>query len=1079
MSARQETGRPLSPSMPIMSQRAGSWLALLVCAQFALWGQGTREYAVVLADPPLAREMTSRGDLHSPAVAESGARLQRSQDNFRRLIRARNIRVHGAAHTLVNAVFIRATEAEAEALRGLPGVSRVEYLPPLKRELDRAVDLVRAPGAWNAIGGEANAGAGMKIGIIDTGIDQNHPAFRDDSLPVPAGFPKGRPEDLAYTNRKVIVARSYVAQLPFADIMAEDSRPDDNSPRDRSGHGTAIAMIAAGVRNTGPAGTIVGVAPKAYLGNYKVFGSPGVNDSTETPVLIQALEDALHDGMDVVTMSVGSPAGFGPLARDCGTSANDACDLRADAVENAARLGLTIVLPAGNDGDVSLKFPTLNSIHTPGTAPSAITVGASTNSHIFFSTVRGGDQRINALFGEGPKPSPALTAPLRDVSRLQDDGRACSPLGNGTLDGAIALIQRGNCDFPAKVNNAQRSGAVGVILYQLDGLNGIFNPGALAGTGIPAVMIGNADGVSLKSLPPDAPVTLDPALAPVDHQFDTVSDFSSRGPSIGDQTIKPELVAVATDIYTATQLFDPNGDLYDPSGYTAAQGTSFAVPMVAGAVALVKQRNPGFGVGQLKSAVVNTAANEIGDGPERARVTAVGAGKLNASAAVQVGATVEPSTLSFGVIGPGSLPVGLALRVTNTGEAAATFSLAVAARDTDSNTQLMVTPSSLQLTPGQSSTVTVRLAGSQPAPGSYGGDVTIQGGNTTLRVPYLYLVGDGVAYDMIPILGQGFLGVAGERGFTIGFKLIDRFGVPIQGRVPQFRVVAGGGIVRQVDSATDKLGIAAAVVDLGPQLGEQQFTAQAGGLSLDFFGRARPQPAINTNGVVNAASLQVGAGLAPGSIVQINGQGLSEASRSATTTLLPVSLAGVSVSFDAPSAKLSLPGRLFSVGDRQVSVQIPWELQGLNSVQMKVSIGEGPNDASAVYTVPLADYSPAIFELDGLANARDRNSQPISGANPAIRGQEIRIYANGLGPVDNRPASGEPGPAEPVARMRVLPTVIIGGIKAEVTFGGLAVGSVGLYQVNAVVPANAEAGILPIVITANGIDSKTASLIVN
>jgi len=72
-------------------------------------------------------------------------------------------------------------------------------------------------------------------------------------------------------------------------------------------------------------------------------------------------------------------------------------------------------------------------------------------------------------------------------------------------------------------------------------------------------------------------------------------------------------VAVATDIYTAAQSFDPNGDLYDPSGYTAAQGTSFAVPMVAGAVALVKQRNPGFGVAQLKSAVVNTAANEIND----------------------------------------------------------------------------------------------------------------------------------------------------------------------------------------------------------------------------------------------------------------------------------------------------------------------------------------------------------------------------------------------------------------------------------------------------------------------------------
>jgi subtilisin family serine protease len=155
-------------------------------------------------------------------------------------------------------------------------------------------------------------------------------------------------------------------------------------------------------------------------------------------------------------------------------------------------------------------------------------------------------------------------------------------------------------------------------------------------------MIGNSDGVSLKSGlsgQPDAPATLDPALTPVDATFDTVSSFSSRGPSIGDLSkaeapIKPELVAVATDLYTAAQSFDPNGDLYDSSGYTAVQGTSFAVPMVAGTVAMVKQRHPGFGVAQLKSAV-NTAANEIND-DLCGESTAVGAGKLNAEAATQV-----------------------------------------------------------------------------------------------------------------------------------------------------------------------------------------------------------------------------------------------------------------------------------------------------------------------------------------------------------------------------------------------------------------------------------------------------------
>src|SRR6185436_19626051 len=147
---------------------------------------------------------------------------------------------------------------------------------------------------------------------------------------------------------------------------------------------------------------------------------------------------------------------------------------------------------------------------------------------------------------------------------------------------------------------------------------------------------------------------------------DLVADFSSHGPSIGDVSkgeapIKPELVAVGQDVYTATQSSDPRGDLYDPTGYTAVQGTSFAVPMVAGAVALVKQRNPGFTAAQLKSAVVNSAADEVYDNQERARAVAVGAGKLNAAAAVQVSATVEPATLSFGVIKSAALPASLTL----------------------------------------------------------------------------------------------------------------------------------------------------------------------------------------------------------------------------------------------------------------------------------------------------------------------------------------------------------------------------------------------------------------------------------
>src|SRR6266498_2547360 len=119
-----------------MSFRALRWLAVALSAQLALiWAQNKSEYAVVLKDPPLARQAANRKALGSATALDGAAKIRRSQTAIRGLIEERRIRVHGAAHTLVNAIFIQASADEAETLRNLPGVSRVEYLPPLQREL--------------------------------------------------------------------------------------------------------------------------------------------------------------------------------------------------------------------------------------------------------------------------------------------------------------------------------------------------------------------------------------------------------------------------------------------------------------------------------------------------------------------------------------------------------------------------------------------------------------------------------------------------------------------------------------------------------------------------------------------------------------------------------------------------------------------------------------------------------------------------------------------------------------------------------------------------------------------------------
>ena len=210
--------------------------------------------------------------------------IQNTQRRLWTELERRRIGVAGSADTVLNAVFVTASPARVSELERLPGVKAVVEMRYARKFINQATQLVNAPAAWTATGGVGNAGAGIRIAIIDTGIDQTHPAFQDSSLAMPAGFPVCSGFDgecSAFTNNKVIVARSYVRVMAAGSDPANpaaDSRPDDYTPRDQDGHGTAVASIAAAVPN-GTSIRFHGMAPKAYLGNYKVFGSPQINDT--------------------------------------------------------------------------------------------------------------------------------------------------------------------------------------------------------------------------------------------------------------------------------------------------------------------------------------------------------------------------------------------------------------------------------------------------------------------------------------------------------------------------------------------------------------------------------------------------------------------------------------------------------------------------------------------------------------------------------------------------------------------------------------------------------------------------------
>ncbi len=1103
-----------------MLQRIGKYLSVFGLLLFgtvavpALRAQSPKQhYILILDDAPVAEQYPSAEQARSTEAGTYRQQIEAKHQSVKDELASRHFQVTGSASTLLNAIFVVAPKERLAELNAVPGVKGVVTGRRYHLNLNRATGLVNAPAAWNTLGSIQTAGKGMKIAMIDTGIDQTHPAFQDSSLVVPAGFPickaaypNGSEVNIAncsaYTNNKVIVARSYTpldAAGSDPANPAPDSTPDDYTPRDRVGHGTGTASAAAGVSNTGPQGlTFNGVAPKAFLGNYKVFGSPEVNDGAADDAIIMAIEDALADGMDVASLSLGGPALSGPLdtGAACGLPSGTPCDPLAMTVENAVHAGMVVVIAAGNDGDgaSSIVAPTLNSIESPGDAPSAITVGSTTNSHyisnavqVLGSGVPSSLQSIAGNLGDGPLPS-GQTGPLVDVTQIGDtSGLGCNAFAAGSLRGSFALIERGTCNFAVKVGNAQSAGAVGVVLYMATSDPTII-PGGLSGTNIPTIMIANADGLSLQSFidaNPGHSVTIPPNATEIlkaSSLVNLLSFYSSVGPSIGNNAIKPNLVATGgsenfgADIYLAAQDYDPLGELYSPDRYTAGSGTSFATPLVSGAAALVKQAHPKFSPAQIKSALVNTASQVVtmDENGDVAGVQQLGAGLLNVGAAVQSTITVSPSSISFGV--PATVPVTQPFQVTNAGSGSASLSLVITPAVSSNGSKLALDQQSLTLAPGASATVNLTLSGALGSAGSYSGFVTIQGGSSTIYVPYMFLVGSPAVGNLILLSGPSDV-LAGQDAGPIIVKLVDSNGVPIPGLNVTFTAEADASF-QDIQNITDANGIAAAEAFMGNTPGNTyNFTARFGRLSAPLAATALLQPAITAGSVLNAGSFTSGQAIAPGSYIAIFGSNLSNTNDSATAAILPLAIDLVTVSFDVPSAQLSVPGHLIFVSPSQVNVQVPWELQGQSSVQIKVSVGDGFGLAFGnVVTVPLSNYSPAFFEISGQVAALDSNAHAVNSANPATRGQTIQLFVNGLGPVSNQPASGDPATASPLSMCTGSATVTIGTAQVSPGFCGLASGFAGLYQLNVTIPTSLAAGSLPITVAIGGQTSKASSI---
>ncbi|NTU81019.1 MAG: S8 family serine peptidase [Chloroflexales bacterium] len=712
-----------------------------------------QRWVVQLKDAPLAQSPAARPGAVAAMQAGAGRLRLDSPEalRYRDLLRQQRERAFSAIRQVVPGAQVQrrydilfngmgmtlpgAGDAAIARLRRLPNVAAVYPDRAYYLSTFSGVPTIGAEALWNspAIGGQANAGKGIKIAIVDAGIRTDNPFFNPAGFSYPPGFPKGDP---ASTTPKVIAARAYFRPdlLPLEGSTTPQPGPEDDS------HGTHVAGIAAGVAGTtatilGLSQTISGVAPRAYLMNYKVYYANEAEEPGAYSIeLIAALEDAVADGADVINASWGSRPATEPSA--------DPITVAADA---AVAAGVTVVFSAGNSG------PDPSTAGSPGFSDKVIAVGASTTP----KTVVAGSVDVTAPEGApeslreqsyraaafGPQLEVGIWGPFpyTPVSAVSDSTLACEPLPTGSLSGQIALIERGTCPFAVKVLNAQIGGANSALVYNSEqGGDALIMMGG--GTeisdavGIPSVFVGRSTGLALldwRAQHGDAArLQLDARARIVNQPADVIPSFSARGPSF-QASLKPDVVAPGFNILSSGYADGEGVAVHQ--GFGIVSGTSMAAPFVTGAAALLKQIHPTWAPADIKSALMATASTDVYldlERSERATVLDMGAGRIDVSKAASVALLFDRPSLSFGNLGAVAgqpTRAELAVEARNVSGQAQSFSLAGSATGA-SAFGVSVTPQELRIPPGQTAsfTVSVEIPAGAPA-GDYEGVVQLEG----------------------------------------------------------------------------------------------------------------------------------------------------------------------------------------------------------------------------------------------------------------------------------------------------------------------------------------------------------------
>jgi subtilisin family serine protease len=618
-----------------------------------------------LARYPRAKRAVSYAALTRPKINLKAAvnrrylsRLARTQRGFTARLRkaVRGVRIERTFRVTLNGMAVRMSKAQAAKVRRMKGVLAVTPDVPYRPLMYATPAQIGAPALWAQLGGQANAGRGVKVAVIDSGVYvtkdaagnyTGNPCFNDAGYTMPRGYPKG---DTRFTNAKVIAARAYFRP---ADPPAAGNDTPVQGPGG-SPHGTHTAGTVGCNANT-PTGlgdlTISGVAPAAYLMNYRIFypstsSDPFENGNGWTVEIVQAIEDAVKDGADVLSNSWGSSH----------QNTLDWPDPMVQAAESAVDAGVVGVWAQGNSG------PATATGNLPSASDKVISVGAVTKYETLIQSSvnvigRADLQNLDtgpASFGPSMVDQHIGPANYVPAEALQASPEGCGDYPAGSLAGKIALIARGTCEFGLKVFKAQEAGAIGALIYNSaaggDALQamggGVFGPQVT----IPSVFMRRSNGLAMV-----AHYTANPAAAAAEFFYnphggpnpgDVIAGFSSRGPT-QDKDIKPDVVAPGVDVFSSGYA---TGAFPAPFvGFGSASGTSMATPHVAGAAALLLDKHPWWTPAMVKSALMSTATEDVYTTTARTTRVSVlgqGAGRIDLSKAADPGLVFDEPSLS-------------------------------------------------------------------------------------------------------------------------------------------------------------------------------------------------------------------------------------------------------------------------------------------------------------------------------------------------------------------------------------------------------------------------------------------------